>query len=225
MINLVGISNQVGLKKLLASLGGISLNNIFHKIPEMINEIKLWFAAKGMFEVLDYETILEIKDRYGRKAKVTKNQKVKYLQDNIIAYQDQAWGDGEILKNYQSSKGKPVDKYRLGEMRHVLISLREVKHKGDIDEINISWDWENGFLVPTGFWGTKISHKTRMVSVKVIFPKSRPPKKAYIYFTSNRKTKELASESIKRLADGKWCIKWGIKKPKISENYVIKWEW
>ena len=86
----------------MSGFGGISLNNLYRKIPEMIKEIKLWFAAKGIYEVLDYETILEIKDRYGRKAKVTKNQKVKYLQDNIIAYQDQAWGDGEILKNYQS---------------------------------------------------------------------------------------------------------------------------
>jgi hypothetical protein len=178
-----------------------------------------------MFEVLDYETILEISDRNGRKAKVFKNQKVRYLQDNIIAYQDQAWGDGEILKNYQSSKGKPVDKYRLGEMKHVLISLREVKHKGDIDVINISWDWENGFLVSTGFWGTKISHKTYKVSVKIIFPESRPPIKAYIYYASNKKTKELAAGNIKKLSDGKWCIKWEIQNPKISENYVIKWEW
>jgi len=102
MINLGSISILVGVKKLMAGLGRFSAFDWLQRIPKIIKDIKLWFASKGMFEVLDYETILEIKDRNGRKARVTKNQKVRYLQDNIIAYQDQAWGDGEILKNYQS---------------------------------------------------------------------------------------------------------------------------
>jgi len=30
---------------------------------------------------------------------------VRYLQDNVIAYRDQAWGDGEILVDYRCTPG------------------------------------------------------------------------------------------------------------------------
>ena len=55
---------------------------------------KLWqgLADEGMYEVLSYETTLELKDKQGTNAQFSKRQKVKYLQNNIIAYQDHAWG-------------------------------------------------------------------------------------------------------------------------------------
>ncbi len=54
--------------------------------------------------MLEYESTLELLDRKGEKAIFKKRQKVRYLQDNIIAYQDQAWGgrnsshEGAFLK-------------------------------------------------------------------------------------------------------------------------------
>ena len=49
-------------------------------------------SVDGMYEVLEYESTLELKDRKGKQALFRKREKVRYLQDNIIAYQDQAWG-------------------------------------------------------------------------------------------------------------------------------------
>jgi hypothetical protein len=88
---------------------------------------------RGLYEVLEYESTLELKDRGGKRATFRKREKVRYLQDNIIAYQDQAWGDGEILVNYHRTPGKPVDRYRSGYKTYILISRREVKNKGEID--------------------------------------------------------------------------------------------
>ena len=132
---------------------------------------------EGMYEVLDYETTLELYDGKGMKATLRKREKVQYLQDNIIAYQDQAWGDGEILLAYRCTPGFPVDRYRSGYKTHILISLREVKHMGDIDEYRIEWGIRRGFLKPTGVWETEVSHRTNRILVQVIFPKSRPPMK------------------------------------------------
>jgi len=56
-------------------------------------------------EVLEYESTLELKDRGGKRAIFKKREKVRYLQDNVIAYQDQAWGNGEILIDYRCSPG------------------------------------------------------------------------------------------------------------------------
>jgi hypothetical protein len=44
---------------------------------------------------------------------------VRYLQDNMIAYQDQAWGDGEILVDYRRIPGTPVDRYRSGHKTYI----------------------------------------------------------------------------------------------------------
>ncbi len=100
---------------------------------------------RGLYEVLEYETTLELLDKEGEHAIFHKRQQVRYLQNNIIAYQDQAWGDGQILRNYRCSPGQSVDRYKLGHKTLILISLREIKQRGDIDEFNIQWEMRNGF--------------------------------------------------------------------------------
>ena len=81
------------------------------------------WANKGLFEVLEYESTLTLKDKQGKRATFKKHEKVCYLQENIIAYQDQAWVDGEVLCNYRCSPGIPVDRYRPGQKTYILISL------------------------------------------------------------------------------------------------------
>jgi len=66
------------------------------------------FASEGIYEVLDYECKLELKDSDGKKARIEKWEKIRYLQDYITTYQDQAWGDGEILLNYRCSLVNPL---------------------------------------------------------------------------------------------------------------------
>lgn len=187
--------------------------------------IKHRFSAIGLYEVLEFESTLELLDPNGAWARVSKRQKVRYLQDNIVAYQDQAWGDGEVLLRYQCSPGIPVDKYRTGHKTIVLISLREEKNKGDIDEFNVSWHWKNGFLTNTGFWGTHIVHRAKNVKVRVIFPHSRSPQKAWVYHANRNRFEIINSESFTKLPDGRWSIQWRRNNPILYENYVLKWEW
>jgi hypothetical protein len=63
----------------------------------------LWFLGRerreGMYEILDYDSALELIDPKGKIAIFKRRQKVKFLQDNIIAFQDHAWGDGEIFED------------------------------------------------------------------------------------------------------------------------------
>jgi hypothetical protein len=127
--------------------------------------IAVRYAKKGMYEVLDYQTILTIHDDKGKNASLAKIEKVRFLQDNVIAYQDQAWGDGKILLNYQCSPGVPVDFYRTGYRTHILISLRDLKNKRAVTEFNIRWDMKNCFLKPTGYWSTDINHSTGHIKV------------------------------------------------------------
>ena len=180
---------------------------------------------EGIYEVLEYESTLEILNGKGTNASFTKRKKIRYLQDNIIAYQDHAWGDGDILVNYKTSHGKPVDQYSYGYKTYILLSLREVKNKGDIDDFNIQWDIRQGFLTEDGYWGTDVNQRTKHIKVHVIFPKTRPPIQVSVEESNIRRTRILGKDAKKRLPDGRWQITWEKKKPKLFEMYVIRWLW
>jgi len=182
-------------------------------------------ANEGVYEVLDYESTLEIHNSKGARATFRKLKKVRYLQDNIIAYQDYGWGDGEILLNYRTSRGKAVDRYRSGYKTYVLLSLRDVKNRGDIDEFNIQWNIRNGFLTEDGYWATDISNRTKQINVNVIFPKSRPPQRLSIEESNRKRTRDLELDARKQLPNGRWRVTWEKKNPKLYEIYILRWIW
>lgn len=207
------------LKTLLSSQWLEILINAWKTIRKLLREQ----ADEGVYEVLEYETTLELMDKQGKRAKVRKRQKVRYLQNNILAYQDQAWGDGKILINYRCTPGKPVDRYRPGSKTYILISLREVKHRGDIDEFNIQWGIQRGFLRSTELWETEISHRTKKVKVQVIFPRTRPPRRVAISDSIHQDPPQQPVQV--RLPDGRWSVSWEMDQPRLYERYLLKWDW
>ena len=168
--------NQNLFDKLIAILLRQSWLEVLGDVGKAVRRIVQSRSSRGLYEVLEYEAALELGDPEEKSAAFKKREKVRYLQDNIIAYQDQAWGDGEILLDYRCTPGTPVDRYRSGYKTYVLISRREVKNKGDVDEFNIEWGIRQGFLRRTEWWETHVTHRTRRFKINVIFPKSRPPR-------------------------------------------------
>jgi hypothetical protein len=183
-----------------------------------------WMITGG-YEVLEYESTLEIQDSKGTKATFSKIKKVRYLQDNIIAFLDYAWGDGNMLLNYRTNRGKPVDRYRSGYKTYILLSLREVKNRGDIDEYNIQWDIRRGFLTKDGYWGTDVSQPTKHLKINIIFHKSRPPLHLTLEENQRQRTCTLSNEAKKELPDGRWMVTWETNNPRLYELYVLRWIW
>jgi hypothetical protein len=183
------------------------------------------FSRQGVYEVLDYESTLELLNMDGTKAVFKKRKKIRYLQDEVIAYQDHAWGDGDILHNYRTSRGKPVDQYRYGYKTYILLSLREVQNRGDIDEFNIQWNIRHGFLKPDGYWATDVSQPMRQLKINVIFPKTRPPQQLSMEESNHRRTTSLDRNAQQRLPDGRWLVTWEMNNPRLHELYVLRWIW
>jgi len=208
------------------------LANLLYAVLERL--ARLWvagrkalrsFAAEGMYEVLEYESTLELCDKRGEHARVHKREKVRYLQDHIIAYQDQAWGDGEILVNYRCSPGTPVDRYRPGKQTYILISLREVKNTGDLDEFNMTWEMRRSFLRPKELWAAAINHRMQRFKIQVIFPRARPPLRASLTEETTRKAYLLGPDARIQLPDGRWLVFWETSQPRLHETYGLAWEW
>ena len=206
--------------------------DIFQAISPIIGDLYQWgksyitkLTKPGMYEVISYDSTLEILDIKGKEAVFTKTEEIRFLQDNIIAFQDQAWGDGKILLDYQCSPGVPVDFYRNGHKTHVLISFREVKNKDDQLTMNIQWKIKDGFLTNDGYWGTAIIHSTRKLKVRIIFPRNRVPHQIQLINPNHKIETDFKKENLLQLPDKHWQVTWEKKNPKINQNYLIKWEW
>jgi len=201
----------------------ISSFELLGKVVNLGKRVARGFSNEGVYEVLNYETTVEILDPEGRKAKIDKKETIRFLQDGIAAIEDEAWGDGKYLIDYKVSPGRLADTYRLGYRSVVLISLREVKNKGDIDTFNISWRMENGFLRKNEQWETKVNHRTRQLQIAIVLPRNRAPKRAHLVEVHKKLSRPL--KTSKQLADGRWIISAEIDRPQLFENYMIKWDW
>jgi len=118
-----------------------------------------------------------------------------------------------------------VDPYRSGYKTYVLISRREVKNKGDLDEFNIEWSIRQGFLRRTEQWETRVTHRTRRLKINVVFPKSRPPWRIIMTESNRQRSHHLGKDAQVELPDGRWLVAWETHKPRLYENYILQWKW
>lgn len=179
----------------------------------------------GMYQVLDHQVELELCDISGKKAIYRKTQMVRFLQDNIIAYEDKAWGDGEIFTAYRCSPGLAVDCYADGHRYRVLISLREQKHRGDVETFRIEREITSGFTNATEDFQTEVDHQTEQLSLAVLFPVARPPQDAWIVEQNTGRRIPLGPSHREALPDGRLRLRWQIRRPRRYEAYVLRWAW
>jgi hypothetical protein len=181
--------------------------------------------SQGMYEVLSHSVSVRLHDDKGKRATYSKVQRVRFNQDNVIAYQDQAWGEGEIFADYQCSPGIPVDRYQDGHLWRILISLREVKSRGQIETFHIKRKIRNGFLKNREYLQTKIDHPTRRLSLSVTFPQHRQPRHVVLHEQNANRTTPLSSEHRLMLPDQRLKVTWSTKRPRRYEMYTLRWTW
>jgi hypothetical protein len=177
-----------------------------------------------MYEILEYDSTLELVDPKGETAIFKRRERVKFLQDNVIAFQDRAWGDGEIFADYKCSPGTEVDRYQEGDRWNVLISLRETKSAGDIEDFYIERTVRAGFTEDEEWRQTEIRHRTRRLKLSIIFPGKRRCRRAVLMERNLNRTTVLDPRYFTDLPDDRQVLTWEIKKPRRFEIYTIKWK-
>ena len=180
---------------------------------------------QGIYEILEYESTLELLDPHGHEAVFHKRQKVRFLQDHIIAFQDYAWGDGDISHDYRISPGTAVDRYQEGDRWNILVSLRSSKSKDDIEEFHIERKVCDGFVTHEEWHQVEIRHATRHLRMAVIFPKHRPCRTALLLERSRNRTVELDNDCYVKLPDGRQMIQWQSSRIRHLEVYTLHWQW
>ena len=179
----------------------------------------------GLYEVLDYESTFEIMDPKGETATLRRREVIRFLQDNVVAIHDHAWGDGEIFADYQCQPGVPVDFYKDGSKFNVLISLRETKNRGDIIEFWVERVIKQGLLQEFEWLETEIDHWTKDLKLSIIFPKERPCRRATLSRRSTGKTTVLSQKHFALLPDGRQKLTWKTRHPRLHDRYTVQWMW
>jgi hypothetical protein len=76
--------------------------------------------------------------------------------------------------NYRSTPGKAVDFYRPGNKTYIVISIQNVRNRGDQDEYFIKWGMKDCFLRDQELWETSVSHPTRSIKINIVFFQESP---------------------------------------------------
>lgn len=195
---------------------------------DLVRSVRSWIMEQrheGIYEILEYDTTLELMDAKGHRAEFRKRQRVRFLQDNIIAFEDYAWGAGQIFETYSVSPGKAVDRYQEGDRWNVLISLRETQHSGDIQDFRIDRTVRDGFTKAEEWKQVEIRHRTHRLKIGVIFPKDRPCQQAQLLQRSRKQVIVLGPECYHRLANGGQLVSWETKNVQPLEVFTLRWQW
>lgn len=195
---------------------------------DLYRALRRWLnrqRREGMYEILDYDATLELVDPKGKTAIFKKQQRVKFLQDEIISFPDYAWGDGEIFAEYKCTPGVVVDRYQEGDRWNILISLRETKSAGDITNFYIERTVKDSFTKTEEWRQFEVRHLTRRLKIRIIFPKQRRCQRAVLLQRSRHRATALGPEHFVDLPDGRQVLTWRAKKIRRFEVYTIKWRW
>lgn len=215
------------LWELLKGLFSLDVGLALVTLVRLVEALKSALASRrhGIYEVLSFDSTIELLDSRGQEAVVTRLEEVRFLRDNTVAFYDTCWGEGHLFAEYECSPGVPVDFFTDGSRQRVLISLRETKNHGDILRFRIRRKIEGGFTKREEWWETEVLHLTRRLRVRIVFPRDRPCKRATVTQKSKDKTWPLDEGYFRVLADGRQELFWEIAHPALHENYTIKWWW
>lgn len=182
-------------------------------------------SPEGLYEFLQYEFQLELLDTEGRSARLTKHARVKFLQNNVIAFEDFAWGDGNVLVEYACSPGYVVDRYREGARWNILISLRESKQRNDVQDFYMESKLKNSLLGKEEWCQIEMQHRTRFAKIAILFPEKRHCTGAVITERTTNRTSHLDGRNFTVLSDGRQLLSWENIEPRQFETYTIHWTW
>jgi hypothetical protein len=154
-----------------------------------------------------------------------KHQRVKFLQDQILAFEDYVWGDGELFARYRVSPGVAADRYQESDRWTVLISLREAKQRGDVQDFHIERVVKNGFTQAEEWQQAEIRHHTRSLRLAIIFPQARPCRRASIRLRRRNQAITLGQEHFQQLPDGRQLLSWTTSNVRPLEVFTLRWQW
>jgi hypothetical protein len=187
--------------------------------------IQLGGGYQAVYEVLRYQATLELLDPQGQVAVLHRDQTLRFLQNGVVGLYHQVWGEGDLFADYAVTPGVVGDRFRLGARHITLISLRQIKNRGDVVRLRIRRKILGGWTRGEEWLETQVNHRTRALQVTVRFPAARPPRQASLMAEAAGTSQELDRRHWRRDLQGRVVLTWRKRHPPIGETYLLRWEW
>jgi hypothetical protein len=172
------------------------------------------------YEVLDYNATLILHDGKGNRATLRRTQTIRFLQDQVSALLDHAWGDGVLVTGYRHSAGAISDSFKDQGVRHMVVDLKHPRSRGELLTFSVEREVREAFLSPDGWVETTIDHPVRHLRRRVIFPKERRAQWATLQAGAS-----YVFVPIVTLDDGRTCVEFEVSAPQSDLAYRMRFSW
>jgi len=199
-------------------------HNGFDWLVRIYHLISTHLPYHDIYEVLHHQVSLDLRNYKTRKAIYNKQQRVRFLQNHVIAFYDTAFGDGDLFADYRCSPGYAVDQFQKGQRIYTLISLRETKMRGDQENLFIERTIRNGFSGTKEYLQIDIDHVTHNLDITIQFPTERCPSSITLH-QSNQPQPIAVNNLLEQLPDGHFQFHWEKEHPRQGIHYLVTWVW
>lgn len=174
------------------------------------------------YEVKDFRASLEILDAKGRRAVLTKQQRVRFLRDNVTSYNDYGWGSGDTFASHRAHPGHIVERRRVGPRFRSVVLLPEPQNRGDELTWSVRRLVRNSLADRHNWLEVEIYHKTRRAELRLTLPRARPIIAVRIVDRRREATNHVPART---LADGRIQARWTVSAPQVGDRYTLEWDW
>lgn len=180
-------------------------------------------AARLDYENDFIEEVLDLRDTHGARALLTKRQRLRFHGVESAILRDGVWGNGHQFADYDVQGARKVATKQEGMRTTVLLAIEPTPLDGTAHEVRMSRQIRDAFGEPNSFFDLMAERPTGHLSLKVLFPKSRPPKSAHL-------VKAPAETIVRRIpirytAQRRPLLAWRLNNPLPFATYSLRWAW
>ncbi len=212
--------NFLNLIPLLEKLLDALLDRRLHRSLERLISGVRW--PRFSYENLSLSYVLDIADAGGRRARLTREQQVRFLTAEAGVVRDLVWGDGVQSTGYRAKGAQPVARRQEGATQVIWLGLPNQPRAGETALVRSWRTIVDGLCGDEEFLEVRIERPTKRLCLRVLFPAGRPPKSAVVETLSNRSPRQPV---VPRVAGGRVRLSWAGADLKPFETYRLRWTW
>jgi hypothetical protein len=173
------------------------------------------------YENLLLEFHLDLTDPQGRRALLTRKQRVHFFTAEAGVLSSPVWGEGTQLRRFELTGATRLGARPDGSRQVLMLGLRRPAVKDLKAEVLSRQTMLDSFLREQEYMEAVVERPTKRLRLRAVFPKGRPPTDAYLS-TSSGGQERLP---VRIGQDGRARISWSFKQPTLDTVYSMRWAW
>lgn len=184
--------------------------------------VQRFMPEQDDFEIEDMKLSIDVVDRQGDRAIFKKEERLRFLRDNVTAIYDYGWGTREPFASHRVKPGRLVERRQIGLKHRSLVVLPEPQNQGDKLTLTVRRLIRAKFTGPNNWLEGEVYYRMRRMQLSVTVPIAPPITGAK--FIRRRQSTEVPL-SVQLISRKRQRIRASIVRPRIGDSYLLEWDW